>query len=138
MCELRYKFVACKMSSGSDDEVVITTGGRRRSGKKEREGHVRPMRGMYGQHYYGLAVDDLLAVAKSKVTIKFMREFNRCFSGPAEARTDALVLALARNLGLEPFGLTCMRVPGATPAMLQEQQSKLRQAASMLATQFAV
>jgi len=94
------------------------------------------MREVYKTSYFALAENDLVSMAKAKISVSFMRDFNARFEGDEETREDAMVLSLARLPGLEPFGLTVLRLPGATHQMAKDQQTKLRAAARRLLSSF--
>jgi len=110
-------FKRVEMSSDESD------GGEGRGGRQKMV--VRQARPVYAQRYFALNVEDLVSLAKSKVNLQFIREFNDTWQDDS-FKEDALILALGRTRGLEPFGITVMRLPGATHAMVIEQRKKLR------------
>ena len=111
----------------SDDEEVSV-------GKRQRKRQMS--RSIYGQSYFGLAKSDLVAMAKSRISVAFMKEFNSNFKGEEIEREDALITALGRIIGLEPFALTQSRLPGVTVQMAKDQQTKLRDAARNIQQSF--
>ena len=83
----------------------------------------------YTRNFFELGTEDLIQLAKSKVTSAFMKQFNKTFVGTDETRVDSLIHALAKLTGMDPFALSLRRVPGVSNDQLKEQYRKLREAA---------
>ena len=113
------------ISDDSDDE---------RGGCRQKR-MIRPSRGIYALRFFELTVPDLVSLAKSKTTLQFIKEFNKTWIDDS-VREDALILTFGRTRGLEPFGLTVMRLPGMSKEMVVDQRAKLRLAARQILNSF--
>ena len=89
---------------------------------------------IYGKSHYDLQTSDLIAIAHSKISARFVKDFLKKFDGKETDKIDAFILALGQIL--ESFAFTQSRLPGISLEIAKLQQAKLREAAQEILQSF--